>query len=381
MSQYFSPQQRTRRFSAVSERTEDTSATAASIYYDAEEIQTHEVDLEQSIYIFPNPGVSSGAGSGPSSPFATSSELSVPTDISFPSSTEGGSQTREGRGRRTISNASAGTGSGWEVLSGRSASADAGVHSPSVEVWDMSYDEEALSGASSDIGTAELEDAIERASRWDVLQARATQRPGSRYPLGRQPFPNPFTYAEGRFQFRRRLRRVSSASLDTRHDSLYKRTARKASFRSAHSLGRDSLSLPRLSDCTSRLPLLSVLCSFFSLDDATVRLLTRPVVTPSASPLFPGPRLNLGNDEDDEKAFQTARERLARLGSSELESVKEGIEVVCDPSITPNSKLALPLPSFPIFGLWDLVTGVCSIPIKAWTHIRRPSRPMAASSG
>lgn len=377
MSQYFSPRQRTRRFSTVSERTEDTSATASSIYYDAEEIQAHEVDLEQSIYIFPNPGVSSGVGSGPSSPFATSSELSVPTDISFPSSTEGGSRTRDGRGRRTISNVSAGTGSGWEVLSGRSASEDTGLHSPSVEVWDMSYDEEALSGASSDIGSAELEDAIERASRWDVLHARPSQRPERRYPLGRQPFRNPFTYAEGRFQFRRRFRRVSSASLDTS----YKRTAKKGSSRSAHSLGRDSLSLPRLSNCTSQLPLLSVLCSFFSLDDATVRLLTRSVVTPSSSPLFPGPRLYPDEDEEDDKSFRTARGSLARLGSSELESAKEGIEVVCDPSITPNNKLALPLPSFPILGLWNLVTGVCSIPIKAWTHVRRPSRPIPASSG
>ena len=128
-----------------------------------------------------------------------------------------------------------------------------------------------------------------------------------------------------------------------------------------------------------RLPLLSVLYSFLNLDDATVHLLTRPV-TSASSTLFPGPRLLLDEKVEEAKALPRRRRSLTRLGAPELESVKEGIEAVCDASVVSDNRLAIPLPSFPLSGLWELVTGVCAMPIKAWSHVRRPVKPTMASS-
>ncbi len=64
---------------------------AATVYLDAEEGVVSDTDneFERSIYIFPNPA-SSSAPSGLASPFASSSVLSVPTDMSLPSTPASG---------------------------------------------------------------------------------------------------------------------------------------------------------------------------------------------------------------------------------------------------------------------------------------------------
>ncbi|KAI5123090.1 hypothetical protein M0805_001446 [Coniferiporia weirii] len=256
-------------------------------------------DLEQSIFIFPSPG------SSPSSP------MSIQTDVSFPSTT-----TTRGRRSSSVS----GRSEYWEAISGRSFSTDTALRSPLVEIWEMSDEED----ASPVLPTG----AVEGTSRPGLSQ----HRPQQRFPLGKQPFPDVFTYADGRYQFRGRNTLASSVRAKGR---IRRR--------------KKSTSLPRLnaSQATCRLPMLSFLSALFSLDDGTRCLLTRPS-HPHVSPLFPGARFHPAIQDDD-----SAPDEKRLFSSSELEGLKRGIEVATDASIMPDSVLALPFAC-----IWNLVGDV-----------------------
>ncbi|KAH8104932.1 hypothetical protein DFH11DRAFT_1329832 [Phellopilus nigrolimitatus] len=299
-------------------------------------------DLERSIFIFPNPG----SESSPSSP------LSIATDVSFPSDSAMTTATRGRRGNSLSTD--------WEALSPRSVSVDSSsLRSPLVEIWEMSSVENAEPGANADdMGTTELEAAVERAGRKDALVLHGSQR---RYPLGRQPFPNTFTYVDGRFQIRGRERTESLISAVDGEDSSPHGRMKSASVSNPSSFQRSH---------SHRLPLLSFFSSFFSIDDSTLHLLTRPP-HPLASPLFQGARLQSGDDADT-----MLNDKHILFSSSEMASLKEGVEAATDPSVTPHNIFALPLPSLtslpslPFACMWYLVNGAYSAPKRMWVGTR-----------
>ncbi|EJC98488.1 uncharacterized protein FOMMEDRAFT_143259 [Fomitiporia mediterranea MF3/22] len=287
-------------------------------------------DLEQSIFIFPSPRI----GSEPPSP------LSIPTDVSFPTTTS----TAERRGRRTSSVSGI---SEWATFSGRSVSADTSLRSPIVEVWEMSDEAEHEHEDSSRGEDTTAHTPSNAPSRLQLYQQR--------YPLGRQPFPNTFTYSDGRFQLRRG-RKESCVSTKTGQDSL----ASLVVSLSAH----DAPAAPAR-PTPYRLPLLAFFSSLLVIDDTTLHLLTRPS-HPHTSPLFPGSRLHSIDDND------TILDEKHVLFESPSAALKAGIEVATDPSITRESIFALPLPALKFTYIWDLVAGVCraSVPRK----MRLPAR-------
>ncbi|THH06137.1 hypothetical protein EW145_g4291 [Phellinidium pouzarii] len=263
-------------------------------------------DLEQSIFIFPSPGSRS-----PLSP------LSIPTDVSFPSSTTASTPTR---GWRSSGIGGGVSGSDWDAVerSSASASTDASLRSPLVvEVWEMS-DEGEGEGEGDDDGAEALEEAVARVGR------------------GRAPPMSP---------------------IDGQGPDGFPGVKRKAA------------SLPRPSaspQAACRLPVLSFLSTLFALDDRTLHLITRPP-HPHSSPLFPGARLHPtsgeGVDSDD-----TLNEKHQLFRSPELLSMKEGVEVAMDSSITPDNLFALP--TLPFVCIWNFVSGIYSVPKKIRMGLR-----------
>lgn len=280
------------------------------------EMQELSGDLEQSIFIFPNPRTERD----PPSP------LSIPTDVSFPSTT-----TTERRGRRTSSVSGV---SEWATISGRSVSADTSLRSPLVEVWEMSDDAEGEELTGDETPAPTVPNVLNR------QQLRRLQQ--ERYALGRCPYPSTFVFSDGRLQLRSRKQSSVSAS--------------PFAFDDPNNTGSASLSDPELQSFPHapprRLPLLAFFSSLFSIENTTIHLLSRPS-HPHASPLFAGARLHATDDNDI-----TLDEKRALFSSSPTASLKAGVEVAADSFVTLDNVFALPLPPLPFTYIWDLVAGV-----------------------
>lgn len=326
MSQYFIPPRQS---------TVLPSQPVASSSYNPES----QLDVEPAVYIFPNPP----SDSETQSPYTSSSALSAPTDFGLSSGISTSARSRP-RSRRASSN---GSGLSWEELNSRarSVSIDTGTGSDlDVEVWEWTGDEEDASDGSG----VELEAAVERASRWDLLRRR---------PLAE--FPSEYT--ENRLQYRRRLRAISlSPSWDgaTRSRTLSNQSG-------ASSRPRSPTPHPPL-----RIPLLSFFSSLLSLDDTTLHLLTRPSLSHS-SPLFSGPQLFIGSLEDDVGEDKGRRRDFptVNLRDAELHNLNHGLGLACDASVTPANPFAFH--AIPMLDIWSLVSGVFKNSEKVWNEVLR----------
>ncbi|KAL5501820.1 hypothetical protein ACEPAH_9081 [Sanghuangporus vaninii] len=298
----------------------------AHSYYSPRRVRSHSVsdvpqrvsadeelagDLEQSIFIFP-----SRTSSRTDVDIELPSPLSIPTDASFPSSSPSATNTDDiSRGRR-ISDASGF--SQWTFSnSGRSVSMDTSSRSPLVEVWEMSDD------------AMENEDANGGGTPEPPSPLKQQQNHQQRIPLGRRPFPSHFVFSDGRLQLRARKESFISYA-DSGNGS-------------APSLNQDT-STPKHADA-SHLPLLAFFSSLLSVEDPTVHLLTRSS-PPYTSPLFPGGPLQSEFSSPD-TIFD---EKRALFASSPTASLKSGVEVASDPSVTSKSVFSLPklLPVSPL---------------------------------
>ncbi|KLO12990.1 hypothetical protein SCHPADRAFT_904622 [Schizopora paradoxa] len=384
MSQYFTPH--SARRSSVTSTDAGGSSMAATVYLDAEEgvVSDNDDEFERSIYIFPNPA-SSPSPSGLESPFASSSALSLPTDLSLPTSPasgefllpDGAEFDMQTRGRRGVGSSRSAGAASWEddVGSGRSFSAVRSAFSDSeVEVWEWTGDENA-SRVSSEVESVELEAAIERASRWDILQRPLTREEAARiryhpqeqqHPLHVRPFPSAFAYAEGRFQFRRHMRVLEWNRTASAQEFEEASAGQRSRTQSIQTNGSKSQSRPPAPRKVFRIPLLSFFASLLSLDDKTLTLLTRPTFADS-SPLFCGPQLFIEYDIDDKELADAKQRRKRLLGETESDVLKKGVDAVCDTSSDQENRFLLPLPTIPLGDLWSFVSNVCRAPSRLFT--------------
>ena len=290
-------------------------------------------EMSHSIYIFPHPP-SAGGSSTPSSPYACSSVLSIPTDFSFPSSDSINFESRQGpdhernilrspnRSRRNRS-ATQSTGAlSWAAVSRRSASVDTQSF-----VHENFYWEEARLGV--------------RDTEFQILDPDTSQRHQyypryQQHPLGRQPQRNFFCYADGRFQYKARI-------------------DREQLFVAEEEVCQTDIYSTKASAVALRLPLVSFLSRIFSLDPSTLKLLSH--TSAQESLIFPGLSFNI--DLTDDKDVINDRRRAFRLAILETHSVKEGIDIACDKSASP--------PIFSYLPFLDVVVGICSSSRLWWT--------------
>lgn len=291
-------------------------------------------DFEQSIFIFPNPTMTSKAKDG----------LSIRTDVGRDDTKASAAPSTTRRGRR-LSSATEST--NWELLSARSASIDTALHSPLGELWETTDEEE------GSLNIMQQPPSVASTVRNDSPQlAQPAPEQSPRYALGKQPYPNAFTYADGHFQLRRR------ASV-----SRSRRSRRRNESRSRCRTGYDrrrSASLPRIPAHATppsyhRLPLLPILSALFGIEDTTLKLLASPT-NANAPSLFPGPRLHRPEVTSDEK-------RVKPLEASEIATLKHGVDATIDSSLRSDNAFALP--SFPFPSVWSLVNGMRKAPRKA----------------
>lgn len=341
------------------------STTVPSPSIQEEELTT--LDLQASVYVFPNPPSSPGG----SSLFSVSSDFTGP----FPGSSSAGSRERDhsisfssdSRSIERSARPSTGGNSEDEDTSWHNTQSHSTAHSPNidVEVWNWMED------STEDIDEQhvwELEREVERVSRWDIPMPRGNRRvswpthsPSPPRTSAPQTRPNPLptriirTY-DVRTRDYHRMRTQSNLSSGSTWASL----STRASEQTPH---------PRI-----HIPLLSFIAYLFSLDldDPALRLLTNST---SDSVLFPGhsglldpldpSEIDLsGTSDDEEDSIEVARpveeHGLLRLFSHSdesrvsLRSLKEGLGVVCNPSFSVVSS-PISVPSFgSLFGLYHL---------------------------
>jgi len=322
MSQYYRPRQSQRGPSPHSSVAREQEREQLSL----------QIDLEDSIYVFPNP--SSSAGSSPLSP-SLGSDISAPTDLTL--SRPSGSRSR------SRNSSDHGSFSQTKSISGRMPTnigrrISVGVDGdPEVEIWDWNTDMD-TSVAVSEESAVGLED-VDRTHRWNVLVPRRNH--SSR----RDPF--------------------SSSSLwRARQQQLDYVTSRTASVpRSTHRRHRsvDSVAGSIADHSRIRIQMLSFIASLLFIDEATIRLLTHPS---SESALFLGHSYSDEHPSDEHDGPPHGAAKLL-AGSDEKQTLKEGLAIACDPSVLPFNPFALPRPS----GLWDLVNGVWTNSGRAWREV------------
>ena len=252
-------------------------------------------NLSESMYVFPAPS------SVPPSPAATiSSNVSVPTDMNFPSSLEASSDRSSVLWAEQTSQSSMGRPRTMSVDTGSEVDA---------EVWDLTGSEV----ESKENSTAAFEAAIENAHRYDALHRRPL---GEATPLASQ--------------------NINSSDQGPKY--LQQATITPA-WERAHQLRPMHLkpmskSRPPISHTPLRSPVLAFFSAVLSVDESTVNLLTRPQ-TNDSSPLFPSPLLS----DTLRVAEDMGREKKALLSlgtiQPELKSLKEGMQFVCDPAVYP----------------------------------------------
>ena len=266
------------------------------------EHQHHSNSPSESQFIFPAPS------SAPASPYL-SSEVSVPTDFSLSSLSD--VRSRDG-----------------SVPSRRMRNQSLDVAHVGSEVWDWTTRTE----DNTDDRTSECSDS-ERLDRWAVSHPRHSSRVReSRSALSR----------------RNQCRRVHSHS-----PRRYMRRHQSTSFTPVH-----GPVVPRI-----RIPLLSFLLSFFTVDPATLDILSRSTCE---SALFPGNTLHPDDTgvHGDDSPHGVAKMVLL---SRESQSLRDGIEVVCDSSITPVNPFRVSPSAFST--LWRFIGGVWVDGRKAITEI------------
>lgn len=318
-------------------------------------MQTDDLALDQSIYIFPTPSSTPASPSG-------SSAFSAPTDFtdtisstgtrsrdqSF--SSAGPARSRSPRYRlRTRSSASA------TRTQSRARSAETDEYDLEVEYWDWTA--ESGEDVPDDEGVWEFEAEVERANRWD-LPAQLARRLSPLRALGSASTGPNNDFYEQHYRIFLRARTQSNTSSLASTSSL----SSKPSVPAPH---------PRI-----HIPLLSFFASLLSidLDEPALRLLTH---SSSDSILFPGQRdlLSEGNNVAWEPAADDTLEaskphglvRLHRINDESRPSnraLKDGLAVACDPSALPNP-FSLPGLSA-LAGLCRFVGGVWTNAGKAW---------------
>ncbi|TFK52440.1 hypothetical protein OE88DRAFT_1657708 [Heliocybe sulcata] len=214
-----------------------------------------EDDLNQSIYIFPNPSTIRSRSSSisfsisPSSPFSPASTFSVSGASDYWSGSAASPSSRHATGSR-----------------GRTISVSTAAESVEVEVWNWEDEGEDHQPSQNS------EEAVERRSRWESLETPESSR-RLRAEIGTSPSTVSWTDT------------LSSLSPSALSLGSPMRGHRRSSARSTS----DSDSqIPRYDGPAPhpaiRLPLLSLLSSFLSIDESTLHLLRH---TPSTSTLFP----------------------------------------------------------------------------------------------
>jgi hypothetical protein len=277
-----------------------------------------QIDLEDSIYVFPNP--SSSAGSATS----LGSDISTPTDLTL-------SPLSRSRSRHSSNNGSFSRtrSSGHVPLSIRQRGVDG---DPELEIWDWNTDMDGV--AVSDESSLNMEEVDDRAHRLELLTPR----------------------------------RVSSSSLwRARQQKLDSITSRALSIsQNTHRRQRnvDSDLGPIILSHHKRMPMLSFIASVLFIDESTFSLLTHP----SSEPALFTRHLDSGEYPPNE---HSGAHDIVKLfaGSEERRSLREGLAVACDPEFTPLNPFAFP--SLRLGGLRSLVNGV-------WIDSRRALREIWA---
>ncbi|KIM89225.1 hypothetical protein PILCRDRAFT_2487 [Piloderma croceum F 1598] len=289
------------------------SQRASSTRVDPRDRETEQhllqIDLEDSIYVFPNPS-SESAGS------SFGSDIATPTDLTISPLSRSRSRHSSNRGGRTRSSSS-----GHVSLSIRPRFGIEAGEDPELEIdWDTDMD----SVAATDESALNMEEA-DRAHRWKSL-----------------------TPPE--------LHRVSSSSLwRARQQMLDSSTSWTSSVsRNTHWRHRsvDSDLGPIIHDHHKRIPMLSFIATLLFIDESTTSLLTHPS---SESALYPQ---NIDSDEHPSDENSGTSHGLTKL-SAGLEgqgSLREGLTVACDPEFTPLNPFAFH--SLQLSGLWSFVNGV-----------------------
>ncbi|KAJ3490654.1 hypothetical protein NLI96_g1282 [Meripilus lineatus] len=321
------------------------------------------LDLQTSVYVFPNPPSSPGG----SSLFSVSSDFTGPFPGSLSTASRGRDHSRsitsDSRASQEQSPAPSievesqedENSAGWRFVT-QTQSTAARSRSPDVEVWNWSADS---TEDMDDHRVWELEREVERAGRWDPsyprrrpLESVSSARPFT-FPTISNAFPTRFIRTfDIRNQNQNRIRTQSNISTGSTWASL----STRASVQTPH---------PRI-----HIPLLSYIASLFALDldDPALRLLTNST---SDSVLFPGQNSLLDSsdpseddstetiDDDDADGSESTNDEsttskehgVLRLfaftdeSKVALRSVREGLGVVCNPSFNgaiPASPFTLP---------------------------------------
>ncbi|KAA1469863.1 hypothetical protein DENSPDRAFT_835536 [Dentipellis sp. KUC8613] len=274
---------------------------------------SHAID-EQSIYIFPSPPSAPPSPSGHS----TLSYCVVP----------GRSRARD-ESVSSLAQSSVSGATGWEEVKAFSERPPGTRTKPlndrRIEVWQSAFDSEAEDSESV------LEEEITRASRWDMIPPRIVNE----------------VHAPPAQSHPHVVRRARRSVLKAEEHISYIRTRTQSSSSASTS---PAVPHPRI-----RLPLLSFFASFFSIDDATLHLISQ---SPSHSILFPGSGLPPDILSDSCEGLGDTSHGMCKLLTLEGEttSVREGMLIACDASIVhSNPFIAAPLP---LAGLIGLVKGV-----------------------
>lgn len=324
---------------------------------------------EQSIYIFPTPS------SLPASP-GGSSVFSAPSDFTdfFGSDTRSRNRSANsslspvGRSPR-LHFANAET----RIRRQRPSPTGSALDSDVSEVWDWAA--ESGEDVPDQDGYWEFEEEIERVGQWDIVSHRRHEDEVRRtHPLSTSSFPVTNDFIDQHYRvFLRSRTQSNSSSLTT------------------NSRGTNSSTYtphPRI-----HIPLLSFIASllFLDLDDPALRLLN---YSSPDSILFPGQTNLLGSSNEDGSAsiaVHTQPERFTGCGDDEeleelaeqhgllrlltegaqwpVKAIRDGLSVVCDPSIIPDNPLRIPgLDAIQQFGRF--VGGTLSRGGQAWREIR-----------
>lgn len=345
MSTYYIPP----RQHAQSEASYRSSAALADV--ESPRRPEAELQLDQSIYIFPTPS------SVPPSP-SGSSVISAPSDFTEAFSLSTGTRSRDqsfssSAPRSPRQRSRPHTAAPARRSRARSSGSD--DFDLEVEVWDWMA--ESGEDVPDEDGMLEFEAEIERTSRWDV-PAQLMRRLSPLRPTA----SGPADFYEQHYHIFHRARTQSNTS----------------SLTSATSLSSNPRSVVHTPHPRIHISLLSFFASLLSLnlDDPGLRLLT---YSSSDSVLFPG-QCNMLNDAADwstpieEDPKRPTPRGLLRLQVSEDGScpptavLKDGLAVACDPSLLPNP---FSLPGLTaLAGLCRCVGDVWSNGEKAWREVQ-----------
>lgn len=365
-------------------------AAARLPYHDTSPVDEDQItllDMQRSIYVFPNPS------SAPPSP-GGSMMSSIPTDYSgtISSSSRPGSRDHSRslsstesplRGRaRATSSAAVTPSSPWRVVrsnpSGRTTSE--GGTDLDVEVWDWMAESEGADGND----TWDLEAEVERIGRWGISLSSHNQAWLPELAPHASSASRPLTVA-----IPHRLQPLHSNDGRFRNDSTGLRSRTQSNTSAVSSSLGSTFSSFRLSAIQSpqprvHIPLLSFIASFFSLDldDPALRLLTASNST-SESILFPGHSLFLDPQSDPEELTSPSSEDSDSEGLQEevrkaeqphgllrllvlsdesrtsIRTLRDGIAVSCS-TVLPTRASPFSLPSIgSVFGLCRAVGDAC----------------------